>query len=103
QGCYNETANETKVEYCVCEDPNYVGVFCDIPVCFGLTSIAKSVCSSNGKCIAPNTCICNQNWYGQNCDIAYCYGFFSNDSQVCNGHGDCEISNVCTCHAGWGG
>ena len=38
--------------------------------CFGLLSSDPSVCSGQGTCIAPDTCVCNVGYSGSQCESA---------------------------------
>lgn len=37
---------------------SYSGPNCQYPVCFGISSINTLVCSGQGRCVAPNQCVC---------------------------------------------
>ncbi|KAL0484582.1 hypothetical protein AKO1_011621 [Acrasis kona] len=73
------------------------------PVCFGIDVFNSTTCSSNGACVANDTCVCNKDFSGDNCQFWSCGGVSKNVSSVCSGHGICKVMNVCVCDAGFNG
>lgn len=46
----------------------YVGIKCEIAVCFGKNATAEDVCSHRGICRAPNNCECKNGFSGRECE-----------------------------------
>ena len=71
--------------------------------------------TTNGSCIAPNTCLCAEGWSGSDCSIPTCQQscsrepfeqpvINSNDIAVYSkGTGNCTHPDTCTCEKGWTG
>ncbi|KAL9649551.1 hypothetical protein ABK040_003229 [Willaertia magna] len=61
----------TSVIYSVVGDEEeiYAADQCDIPICFGESSISSSVCSGQGKCVGPNKCECFKGFSGNVCSV----------------------------------
>ena len=77
-----------------------------ITFCFGIEQYDTSVCSSNGNCIAADTCSCNRGYLGIQCNLEYnttCAGLKPIDPNVCSGVGNCVQNNNCTCPFGYSG
>eukprot|EP01080_Neovahlkampfia_damariscottae_P009833 gene9833-2155_t len=72
---------------------------CQYPICYGSLSTSSEVCSANGKCEAPNKCICNTKYYGNQCEIFDCNLISRFDSNVCSGKGSCISIDQCHCNA----
>ncbi|EFC38199.1 predicted protein [Naegleria gruberi] len=73
-------------------------------LCFNFGIDDKRACSSNGQCVAENTCNCNDNWGGDDCSIPSCFNISaSSTTTVCSGHGLCIDHNTCRCDTGWSG
>lgn len=73
-------------------------------ICFDVASTAPSVCSSQGTCIANDTCSCYPNYRGAKCEIPICYSILANSSAVCNfQNGTCIAANTCNCTMGYSG
>jgi alpha-tubulin suppressor-like RCC1 family protein len=47
--------------------PHFVGEKCDIPVCYTFDANDYRVCSGQGRCERPQTCVCNQYYKGNTC------------------------------------
>lgn len=48
----------------------HAGPNCEDPVCFGFVATSYQTCSSNGICIAPDTCQCYEAAFGMQCENA---------------------------------
>jgi cbb3-type cytochrome oxidase subunit 3 len=53
--------------YAICSE-YFIGASCEIPVCNGVPANETRVCSGQGTCVRPNTCLCNSNYRGLYCD-----------------------------------
>jgi hypothetical protein len=119
-------ANDT----CSCVN-GYDGIECEFPICFGLSLYDSQEChctsdlstqecnvvcqrynnqipcSNHGKCVSPNTCVCNGNYTGSDCSVSptvlQCNGVPATSDKVCNGHGQCQASGNCMCDNGFSG
>lgn len=76
------------------------------------TTCKEPVCiesCNHGRCVADNTCTCEDGWYGLLCNkevpiLKSCFGILeTNRSFVCNNNGDCTDQDKCTCHLHWTG
>ncbi|KAG2392646.1 hypothetical protein C9374_011371 [Naegleria lovaniensis] len=83
----------------------YTGMYCERPMCYGVDSLNKYVCSGNGACVAPNKCSCKPGAYGERCEQFTCGEI---GKPQCSGHGICVGPQMCSCNAStttgyWGG
>ncbi|KAG2378082.1 hypothetical protein C9374_008704 [Naegleria lovaniensis] len=85
------------------ENIQYGGTSCSNPICGGLLSTALGVCSGNGTCTAPGSCLCNSGFTGQLCDTFLCNGLSALNPLACSGHGICNGPDSCTCDSGFFG
>jgi hypothetical protein len=74
---------------CMCSEMQWYGTNCDQPLCWPKCK--------NGKCVAPNTCHCDDGYSGESCEIPVC------DPPCVGGQGACIAPNVCECFYGWSG
>lgn len=74
---------------CMCSDGQWYGTNCDRPLCWPKCK--------NGKCVAPNTCHCDEGYSGESCEIPVC------DPACVGGQGVCISPNICECFYGWTG
>lgn len=82
----------------------YAGFECSAGVsCFGVPLSSKNVCGGNGRCIATDTCVCNENYFGRDCRQTSCFGIVSTSDAVCGGAGRCEQLDTCVCLPGYSG
>jgi alpha-tubulin suppressor-like RCC1 family protein len=71
--------------------------------CFDILSDDTSVCSFRGKCVAHDTCQCEDGYIGNDCSIPTCFGYNTTDVSACSGHGTCAAKDVCLCSSGYAG
>jgi len=81
----------------------YGGEHCQYPVCFHVLGNSGDVCSQNGLCVAPNTCLCSAGHTHSQCEIPLCFGIAGNDTEACTGHGACSSPDVCLCEQHYSG
>jgi len=81
----------------------YIGGDCEEWQCYGVDSNDPNVCSGNGLCTAPDTCVCDAGYIGSDCDVMTCGGIDFNDPSVCGGNGVCIGPNHCDCMPTTGG
>jgi hypothetical protein len=75
-----------------------------VPLCFGKNQSDPSVCSGNGECFSPDSCVCKSGYVaGGKCDNPICFGQSSTNSVVCSGNGNCTAPNNCKCKRGYEG
>ncbi|KAL0484929.1 hypothetical protein AKO1_000830, partial [Acrasis kona] len=60
----------------------------------------SSVCSKNGTCSSPDTCVCKKGFYGPRCEKFDCYGLLSTSNRVCSSNGTCQSPDRCSCNNG---
>jgi hypothetical protein len=73
--------------------------------CFGIDENSDQVCSSNGRCVSSNLCVCNENYTGLNCqnEVPKCFGVFGSLPSACSGFGTCVSNNNCSCLTDYSG
>mmetsp|Transcript_13582 Transcript_13582/g.20539 ORF Transcript_13582/g.20539 Transcript_13582/m.20539 type:complete len:2952 (+) Transcript_13582:31-8886(+) len=79
------------------DQTNYLGDYCNFPICFNASSLNLDVCNGHGTCSLPNVCNCTQNYHGDQCDAFTCHGVSSTNASVCSGHGNCVSHDTCVC------
>ena len=96
-------SNYTQCSTCPNGYSNSLNYMTCLPACFGVASDDPTVCSSNGKCTAVDTCQCSASFTGSKCNIPICFGLNASDSNACSGHGSCTAPNTCTCSSQYTG
>jgi alpha-tubulin suppressor-like RCC1 family protein len=59
---------------------------------------STTVCSGNGACVAPDSCLCNPGYVDSTCQSWSCSGVAMNSTAVCSANGACTGVNNCTCN-----
>ncbi|CAB9506787.1 multiple EGF-like-domains 6 [Seminavis robusta] len=89
--CQNNGSCDTTTGQCVCNDPNTLGVLCELQY-----NCSQNGCKNNGVCNeATGVCECPTPFSGKDCTDAP-------DCQVdsdCLGHGGLCVGGLCHCHS----
>lgn len=84
---------------CTCDEQEWTGQNCEIPVCFGKAQAESCSGPANGKCTLPNRCECTSGKFtGEECQIPICGGIASSNQNACNGRGMLRLKFVVIIH-----
>jgi hypothetical protein len=67
--------------------------------CFSKEGNASNVCSSHGKCVKDDQCLCDAGYTGIQCESTIqCFSISTFNASVCSGKGKCISQDVCQCN-----